>query len=114
MSVDSPLKIAVAGLGTVGSGVLKLLAENGELVSRRCGRPIVVTAVSARDKARDRGVALGKAKWFGDAAALAAEADAEIVVELVGGSDGIAKRVCETAIAHGRHVVTAKDRKSVV
>ena len=103
----SPLKIAIAGLGTVGAGVLKLLAENRELLAQRCGLPLVVTAVSARDKARDRGVTLGSARWFDDAAALAAEADAEIVVELIGGSDGIAKRVCETAIARGRHVVTA-------
>ncbi len=103
----SPLKIAVAGLGTVGAGVFKLLAENGELLTQRCGRPLVVTAASARDRTRNRGVALGPAKWFDDAAALAAEADADIVVELIGGSDGIAKRVCETAIARGRHVVTA-------
>jgi homoserine dehydrogenase len=103
----SPLKIAIAGLGTVGAGVVKLLAENGDLLAQRCGRPLVVTAVSARDRARDRGLTLGTARWFDDAAALAAEADAEIVVELIGGSDGIAKRVCEAAIARGRHVVTA-------
>lgn len=103
----SPLKIAIAGLGTVGSGVLKLLAENGELLAQRCGRPLQVTAVSARDRTRHRGVSFGAAKWFEDAAALAAEADADIVVELIGGSDGIAKRVCEAAVARGRHVVTA-------
>jgi homoserine dehydrogenase len=103
----APLKIAIAGLGTVGAGVLKLLATNGELVAQRAGRPIVVTAVSARDKTRDRGVSLGSAKWFDDPAALAAEADTEVVVELVGGADGVAKKTCEAAIAHGRHVITA-------
>ncbi|MBV8534378.1 MAG: homoserine dehydrogenase, partial [Alphaproteobacteria bacterium] len=103
----SPLKIAIAGLGTVGAGVVKLLADNGQLLAQRCGRPLVVTAVSARDKSRKRGVELGQARWFDDAAALAAEADAEIVLELIGGSDGIARRVCETAIARGRSVVTA-------
>jgi homoserine dehydrogenase len=103
----SPLKIAIAGLGTVGAGVVKLLADNGELLAQRCGRPLVITAVSARDKARKRGVDLGNAKWFDDAAALAAEADAEIVLELIGGSDGVAKRVCEAAIGRGRSVVTA-------
>jgi len=103
----APLKIAIAGLGTVGAGVVKLLAENGELLAQRCGRPVVVTAVSARDKARDRGVDLGQAEWFDDAAALAAEADADIVIELIGGSDGIARRVCETSIARGRSVITA-------
>jgi homoserine dehydrogenase len=103
----SPLKIAIAGLGTVGAGVVKLLADNGDLLAQRCGRPLVVTAVSARDKSRKRGVDLGQAKWFDDAAALATEADAEIVLELIGGSDGIARRVCEAAIARGRSVVTA-------
>jgi homoserine dehydrogenase len=106
-AAGAPLKIAIAGLGTVGAGVVKLLADNGELLAQRCGRPLVVTAVSARDKSRDRGVDLAKAKWFADAAAMAAEADADVVVELIGGSDGIAKRICETAIGNGRHVVTA-------
>jgi homoserine dehydrogenase len=105
--MTAPLKIAIAGLGTVGGGVLKLLSENGELLAQRCGRRITVTAVSARDRTRDRGVALDQIRWFDDAAALAADADADIIVELIGGSDGIAKRVCEAALARGRHVVTA-------
>jgi homoserine dehydrogenase len=105
--MTAPLKVAIAGLGTVGAGVLKLLATNGDLLAQRCGRKLVVTAVSARDKTRARGVPLGDAKWFDDAAAMAGEADADIVVELIGGADGIAKRTCEAAIARGRHVVTA-------
>ncbi len=106
-SSTAPLKIAVAGLGTVGAGVLKLIQTNGDLLAQRCGRPLVVTAVSARDRNRDRGVKLDTAKWFDDPVAMAAEADAEIIVELIGGSDGAAKSVCETAIARGRAVVTA-------
>jgi homoserine dehydrogenase len=106
-SSAAPLKIAVAGLGTVGAGVLKLLAENGDLLEKRCGRKLLVTAVSARDRKRDRGVRLDQLRWFDDPAALAHEADAEIVVELIGGADGIAKKTCEVAIASGRHVVTA-------
>jgi len=102
-----PLKIAIAGLGTVGAGVLKLLATNGELVERRAGRAIVVTAVSARDKSRDRGVDIGRLRWFDDAAAMANEADADVIVELVGGSDGIARKVLDGAIARGKHIVTA-------
>ena len=105
--MSEPLKIAIAGLGTVGAGVLKLIAANGDMLSQRGGRQIVVTAVSARDRKRDRGVSIGEARWFDDAATLAAEADADVIVELIGGSDGIAKRVCETAIARKRHVVTA-------
>ncbi|MBI3707632.1 MAG: homoserine dehydrogenase [Proteobacteria bacterium] len=102
-----PLKIAIAGLGTVGAGVLKLIAANGDLIAKRCGRPLFVVAVGARDRGKDRGVALGAVKWYDDAERMAEEADAEVVVELIGGADGIAKRICEAAIARGRHVVTA-------
>jgi homoserine dehydrogenase len=101
------LTIAIAGLGTVGTGVLRLLTENAEVIAGRVGRPIEVTAVSARDRSRDRGVDLGKIRWFGDAVELAAEAEAEVVVELIGGAEGVARRTVETALARGRHVVTA-------
>jgi homoserine dehydrogenase len=105
--VSKPLKIAVAGLGTVGAGLLKLLAENGPLLEKRCGRSLVVTAVSARDRNKDRGVPIADLQWFNDPVELAARADADVVVELIGGSDGAAKKTIETAIAAGRHVVTA-------
>lgn len=102
-----PLKIAVAGLGTVGAGVLKLLAENRELLAKRCGRHIDVVAVSARDRTRQRGVSLDGMAWFDDPAEMAARADADAIVELIGGSNGPALTAVEAAIAHGRHVVTA-------
>ena len=105
--MNPPLHIAVAGLGTVGAGTLKLLQTHGEMLRQRCGRPIVVSAVSARDKGRDRGVDLGGMEWHDDAAAMAARSGAEVVVELIGGADGVAKAVCEAAIASGKHVVTA-------
>jgi homoserine dehydrogenase len=105
--LSTPLKIAIAGLGTVGAGVLKLLAENGALVAARCGRPISVSAICARNKALDRGVDTSKLAWFDDAAEMAAKADADVIVELIGGSDGIAKKTIETAIARGKSVVTA-------
>ncbi|MBX7201263.1 MAG: homoserine dehydrogenase [Rhodospirillaceae bacterium] len=103
----APLKIAIAGLGTVGAGVLKLLAANQALISARCGREIKVTAVSARDKGKDRGVSLDGLRWFDKAVDLAKEADADVIVELIGGSDGDAKAVVEAALARKRHVVTA-------
>lgn len=105
--MSAPLKIAIAGLGTVGAGTLRLLRAQADLLEARCGRPLVVTAVSARRRRRERGVALDGLAWFDDAVAMAAEADADVVVELIGGADGIALRVCEAAIARGRHVVTA-------
>ena len=105
--MNTPLHIAVAGLGTVGAGTVKLLQTHGEMLRQRCGRAIVVSAVSARDKGRDRGVDLDGMEWHDDAAAMAAQSGAEVVVELIGGADGVAKAVCEAAIASGKHVVTA-------
>ncbi|MBI1774244.1 MAG: homoserine dehydrogenase [Proteobacteria bacterium] len=102
-----PLKIAIAGLGTVGTGVLQLIAAEGARIARRAGREPVIAAVSARDRRRDRGVDLSGAEWFDDPVAMAGEADADIVVELIGGADGVAKAVVERAIQRRRHVVTA-------
>src|SRR5262249_14348961 len=100
-------KIAVAGLGTVGAGILRLLQRQADLLARHCGRRIVVAAVSARDRPRDRGVELSAARWYEDPAAMSAEHELEAVVELIAGADGIARRVVETALDHGKHVVTA-------
>ena len=101
------LRVGIAGLGTVGGGVLKLLDDNAELLGQRCGRKLVVSAVSARDHAKNRGVDLKSATWHADAATLAADPKVDVVVELIGGSDGAAKKLCEAAIAAGKHVVTA-------
>ena len=105
--MSDAVRIAVAGLGTVGVGLLRLIEENGELLARRCGREVLVTAVSARDRSRDRGVSLDRFQWFEDPEEMARKAKADIVVELIGGADGAAKAVCEAAIASGRSVVTA-------
>ena len=102
-----PLAIAVAGLGTVGAGVLKLLRDNAEIVAARAGRPIAVTAVSARDRARDRGVSLSGLRWYDDPVALAADPKVDVVVELIGGSEGPARALVEKALAAGKPVVTA-------
>ena len=105
--VKPPLKIAVAGLGTVGAGILKLLQHQAELLAERGGRRLVVAAVSARDRRRDRGVELSAVRWYEDAAAMAADPEIDVVVELIGGAEGIAARVIDAALAHGKHVVTA-------
>lgn len=101
------MKIAVAGLGTVGAGTVELLRQNADLLAQRCGRRLELMAVSARDRARDRGVDLKDLSWYDDPVRMAAEADADVVVELIGGSDGVAKTLIEAAFARGRHVVTA-------
>ncbi|QQP87616.1 homoserine dehydrogenase [Skermanella sp. TT6] len=105
--MTAPLKIGVAGLGTVGGGVLKLLDQHADLLAGRSGRRMIVTAVSARTRGRDRGVDLSGARWYEDATALAADPDVDVVVELIGGSEGIARELCETALSRGKHVVTA-------
>ena len=102
-----PLSVAVAGLGTVGGGVLKLLRDNADIVAARAGRPIAVTAVSARDRTKDRGVPISGLRWYEDPVALAADPAVDVIVELIGGSEGPAKALVEAAIAAGKPVVTA-------
>lgn len=105
--MTKPLRIGIAGLGTVGAGTLSIIEAHGKLLAARCGRVFQVTAVSARDKSRDRGVDLSAVRWFDNAVEMAADGDIDVVLELIGGSDGIAKEVVQTAIANGKHVVTA-------
>ena len=102
-----PLRIGLAGLGTVGAGVVRLLRENADIIAARAGRPIVVTAVSARNRSLDRGVSLEGLAWHDDPLAIATDENVDIVVELIGGSNGPAKALIERAIAAGRSVVTA-------
>jgi homoserine dehydrogenase len=105
--MTQPLKIGIAGLGTVGAGVVKLLTEHNRLLAQRGGRPLKIVAVSARSKAKKRDIDLGKLRWERNPLALAAAPDIDVVVELIGGSDGIARRLVQTALRNGKHVVTA-------
>jgi len=105
--VKPPLKIAIAGLGTVGAGTVRLLRQNAALLERRAGRPLVLTAVAARDKGRDRGLDLAGVRWEGNVAALASADDVDLVIELIGGSDGPARALVTAALGNGKHVVTA-------
>jgi homoserine dehydrogenase len=102
-----PLSVAVAGLGTVGVGVLKMLRDNADIVTARAGRPIAVTAVSARDRSKDRGVPVTGLRWYDDPVSLASDPAVDVVVELIGGSDGPARSLVEAALAAGKPVVTA-------
>ena len=102
-----PLRIAIAGLGTVGVGVIRLLATNGDLIAARAGRAIEVTAVSARDRGKDRGVEIGGYAWEDDITALGRRDDVDVVVELVGGSDGPALALSRAALSGGKGLVTA-------
>ncbi len=105
--MSEPLKIALAGLGTVGAGLVKLLASQAGLLEARCGRRLVVTAVAARDRHKQRDIDISKFAWFDDPVEMAKSAEADVVVELIGGADGPAKALAEAAFAKKRHVVTA-------
>ena len=101
------LRVGLAGLGTVGAGVVRLLDTNAALIERRAGRAIEVVAVSARDRTRDRGVDLARFAWLDDTAALAVHEDVDVVVELIGGADGPALTLARATLAGGRGLVTA-------
>lgn len=101
------LKVALAGLGTVGAGVIKLLDANRALIERRAGRGIEIVAVSARDRTRDRGVDIARFDWVDDAAALPRRDDVDAIVELIGGADGPALTLARDTIAAGKAFVTA-------
>src|SRR6187551_3914948 len=107
LSLTEPLRIALAGLGTVGAGVIRLLDTNGALIARRAGRAIEVVAVSARDRNKDRGVDIARFDWIDDPAELARHPRADVVVELVGGSDGPALTLARNTLAAGKSFVTA-------
>ncbi|GHD09619.1 homoserine dehydrogenase [Tianweitania populi] len=101
------LRVGIAGLGTVGASVVRVLAEKAAELQRQCGRPISVTAVSARNRDADRGVDLSGAQWFNDPVALAKSAEIDVFVELMGGDEGPARDAIKAALDAGRHVVTA-------
>ena len=105
--MQQPLTLGIAGLGTVGAGLLQLLDQHKDRLAERAGRQISVTGVSARTKAKDRGVKFGDARWFDDPVKLASDPGIEVFVELIGGADGVAKDAVEAALGAGKHVVTA-------
>ncbi len=105
--MDKPLKLAIAGLGTVGVGVTKIIQNHADLIAKRAGRPITITAVNARNRDKDRGVDVSAYQWVDDTAAFADMDDIDVVVELIGGSDGTAYDLAKKALGKGKHFVTA-------
>ncbi len=102
-----PLRIAIAGLGTVGAGIIKIVQKHETLLSTRAGKAIEITAISARSRNKDRGVDLSAYAWEDDPVALSRRNDVDLVIEVMGGEDGPAKACVETALQNGKHVVTA-------
>ncbi|GAB5389303.1 MAG: homoserine dehydrogenase [Alphaproteobacteria bacterium] len=108
MTADSaPFRLGIAGLGTVGAGVVKLVQQHGDMLADRAGRRIEISAVSARSQGADRGVDLSGYDWVQDARDLASRDDVDCVVEMIGGSEGVAKDLTESALSAGKSVVTA-------
>ena len=105
--MSEPLRIALAGLGTVGGGVIRLLEANAALIARRAGRPITISAISARNRSKDRGVDLSGYAWEDDMVILGERPDVDVVVELVGGADGPALALARTTFEAGKALVTA-------
>ena len=105
--MSSTLRVGIAGLGVVGSEVAKILIEQKDLIAGRTGREITITRVSARDPYKERDFPVEGIEWEDDASNVAKAEDVDLVVEAIGGSDGIAKQVVETALVKGKPVVTA-------
>lgn len=101
------LHLGIAGLGTVGAGVVRLLRENAQAITARAGRRIEVVAVSARNRTRDRGVDLTGLTWYDNPVDLASDPKIDVVLELIGGAEGSARTLVETALRTGKPVVTA-------
>ncbi|MBN9281354.1 MAG: homoserine dehydrogenase, partial [Hyphomicrobium denitrificans] len=102
-----PLKLGIAGVGTVGGGLLELLTTNGAHFANIVGREIRVTGISARSRDKVRNIAIDGYQWFDDPVALAKDPSNEVFIELIGGEDGVAKAAVEAALQAKKHVVTA-------
>ena len=105
--MTTPLRIGIAGLGTVGTGVVRIVQTHGALIATRSGRPVEIAAVSARSRGKARGVPLDAYAWEDDPVTLARREDIDVFVEVMGGSEGPAKAATEAAIAAGKDIVTA-------
>ena len=102
-----PLKVGLAGLGTVGVAVMRLIESRRDALRASCGRPVEVVAVSARSRRKDRGVPLDGVRWIDDPVALACDPEIDVFVELIGGAEDPAKAAVEAALQAGKSVVTA-------
>lgn len=101
------LRIGIAGMGVVGQGALRILQQNSALLAQRCGQPLKVVAVSMRDTTKKREVDLGGIRIEADALSLAGAPDIDVVVELIGGEEGVAHQLVVATLKAGKHVVTA-------
>ncbi|QHI96124.1 homoserine dehydrogenase [Aristophania vespae] len=104
---SNSLRLAIAGLGTVGCGVIKLLQEQASSLTDRTGKQLVVTAVSARDRTKDRQIDLSSFRWYDNPVELASDETIDCVLELIGGAEGPARDLVEASLKAGKAVITA-------
>jgi homoserine dehydrogenase len=102
-----PLKLGIAGLGTVGASVVRLIAHERDALAARCGRSIEVVAVSARSRGKRRDIDLKNLRWVADPVALATDPEIDVLVELIGGEGDPARAAVAAALNAGKSVVTA-------
>lgn len=105
--MTKPFRIALAGLGTVGTGVVKILEDNAQLIEQRAGRRLEIVAISARNQKKERIVDLSAYKWLENTLDLADYPNIDAIVEVIGGSEGIAAELVRKSLGNKRHVVTA-------
>jgi homoserine dehydrogenase len=101
------IRVGIAGLGTVGVGVFKILASKAENIKNKTGAKVLITAISARDKNKDRDINIDNLLWFENPIELAKSENIDVFVELIGGSEGVAYEAVKTALENGKNVVTA-------
>ena len=105
--MTKPLRLGIAGLGTVGVGVIKIIQNKLSLLEARTGKQILISAVTAKSKTKERGIDLSSYAWERDPVSLANREDIDVFIELIGGHEGAAKEAVEIAISKGKNVVTA-------
>jgi homoserine dehydrogenase len=102
-----PLRVTIAGLGTVGVGVIKNIQTHGAMLEKRSGRKIEIVAIHAQNRDKKRDADISSYEWVDDITELAARPDVDIIIELIGGSDGVALTLARKALANKKHFITA-------
>ena len=104
---QSSFRIGLAGLGTVGAGVIKVIQENSDLIKARCGRDVEIICVTASSRDKDRGVDISAYDWSDSLEKMASDERLDAIIEMIGGSEGQTKDFVEAALKNKKHVVTA-------
>jgi len=103
---NNSVGIGLVGLGTIGTGVVKVLRQNAQVIAQRLGFPLRLVRIADLDTERDRGIDLSGVRFDSDSEGLISDPEVQIVIELIGGY-GVAKKFTLSAIEQGKHVVTA-------